>query len=414
MGIDILHPLVEPRTWIPWILYIFLVLFWIIAFGFSEWIQRTKYQRKDPGYAAVPTDVQIAKNLQTAKKFSWESLNENVKSGRMLVVANGRYVYDISSWVSSHPGGQIILHSVCGTDITNDYFHEAGFDAEEFTPSAMPPSQHQNRNGIERRISRSEYLQMDSDRKSLDSFIVPPSLRSGPSTSNSFSSEDWQAIQRARRTHVHTRLAVEKLSSMVIGELEGSNGIGSTATLDASTDREFNIHEYRRFALTRFTQESVKDSTSPFVRLRFCLLYPFDSRENQPKQLLPGQCVEIEVRLADGSRISRYYTPISGDMNAFELLIKIKPQGKMSQYLFKAQKGERQFKIRGPFGTPLLPLYSGISTKNFYSTIYCFCGGSGITPFLQLANYLLLPVNHKTMVLTINIGCPTLSSTVFR
>ena len=44
----------------------------------------------------------------------------------MLVVGNGHYVYDISKWITSHPGGQLILHAVNGTDITNDYFHEAG------------------------------------------------------------------------------------------------------------------------------------------------------------------------------------------------------------------------------------------------------------------------------------------------
>jgi hypothetical protein len=395
LGIDILHPWVEPRTWIPWILYIFLVLFWVIAFGFSEWYVQSNYQRKDPGYAQVATDIQIAKPIPSGKKFSWESLNEEVKRGRMLVVANGKYVYDIASWISSHPGGQIILHSVCGTDITNDYFHEAGFDADEFTPRTTPPAERENRKPLERRVSRIDYLNMKGEDKQMD-VIVPPSLRSAPNTAPSFSNEDWQAIQRSRRTHVHTRLAIEKLSSMVIGELEATR-LGSTTTLHGNGDREFNIFEYRRYALTKFEHESPKDATHPFIRLRFCLLYPFDGRENQPKQFLPGHSVEIEVRASDGTRISRYYTPISGDMNGFELLVKIQPQGKMSQLLFKAQKGERQFKIRGPFGTPILPLVHPPHQRPF-STIYCFCGGSGITPFLQLANHLLLPSNFQTNV----------------
>jgi hypothetical protein len=397
LGIDIMYPWVEPRTWVPWILYFFLIAFWSIAFGFSEWYFYTKVQREDPGYALVPTDVKIAEKSQLVKKFTWQSLNEDVQRGRMLVVANGKFVYDISQWIASHPGGQIILHSVCGTDITNDYFHEAGFDADEFTPRATPPKPREHKE-VARRITRVEYLDISANRQSLDSVILPPSLQSSEAYVPAFSNEDWQAVQRARRTHVHTRLAVQKLASMVIGEIESKEST-STTTLAENVERTFDVYEYRRYALTSYVLESPPDATSPFVRLRFCLLYPFDTREHEPKQFLPGHSVEIEVRLPDGNRISRYYTPISGDMSAFELLIKIQPKGKMSQFLFKSNSGERQFKIRGPFGNPLLPtIQAPLTYDNFYSTIYFFAGGSGITPFLQLANYLLLPTNYRTRV----------------
>jgi NAD(P)H-flavin reductase len=95
-------------------------------------------------------------------------------------------------------------------------------------------------------------------------------------------------------------------------------------------------------------------------------------------------------------------------MNAFEILIKIKPGGfcqsnwigKMTQYLFTTQVGERQFKIRGPFGSPLLPpIRNYFAPEESYEVIYFFAGGSGITPFLQLALYSILATNVILKVL---------------
>ncbi|KAJ1557835.1 hypothetical protein HK096_005078, partial [Nowakowskiella sp. JEL0078] len=46
---------------------------------------------------------QISSNL---KKFTWSELDNEVKGGKILVVGNGRFVYDASQWIGSHPGGQ--------------------------------------------------------------------------------------------------------------------------------------------------------------------------------------------------------------------------------------------------------------------------------------------------------------------
>jgi hypothetical protein len=400
IGIDLLYPWIDPRSYSVWAIYLGLLVFWGMSFLGFEIYYRQKIKRQDKGYTAVSTvlsDISMQefrnKNLQ---KFSWSQLNDQVRQGQMLVVGNGKYVYDISKWILSHPGGQIILHSVNGTDITNDYFHEAGYDANEFTPIATAPINRNHVDPVVTKMTRADLISLQRQ-TSLSSHA---GSAIGPSTTQiNFSNEDWTLIQRARRTHVHTKLAIERLASLVIGEIETQSfRNGSCVTID-SDERQFDIYEYRRYAITKFDLESPPNATNPFVRLRFCLLYPYDTRSNQPKQFLPGQCIEIEVRLSDGSRISRYYTPIEGNLNAFDVMIKIKPGGKISQYLFKAQKGERQFKIRGPFGTPLLPTISLTSHKpEYFNTIYFFAGGSGITPFLHLANYMYLHTNHQTKV----------------
>ncbi|KAJ3358129.1 hypothetical protein HDU91_005316 [Kappamyces sp. JEL0680] len=313
----------------------------------------------------------------------------------MLVVGNNRYVYDISKWITSHPGGQIILHNVNGTDITNDYFHEAGFDASEFTPMPHPPPKKADVQGAKAvpGLSRADIISVR--RQSIDSL----QSRAAGITALNFTQDDWSAIQRSRRTHVHTRLAVQRLASLVVGELVSyqGNNRGSFETL-ASEEASFDPFEFRRYALTKHEIESPSGASKAFVRLRFCSLYPYDTRLDQPSQFIPGQCVEIQVRLHTGERISRYYTPICGDMNAMEIMVKIKPGGPMSEYLFKSQKGERQFKIRGPFGTPLLPSMRNYFTQEFYESIYFFAGGSGITPYLQLANHLMLSTQNVLKV----------------
>ena len=61
----------------------------------------------------------------------------------------------------------------------------------------------------------------------------------------------------------------------------------------------------------------------------------------------------------------------------------------MSGHLLKQRVGERQIKVRGPFGDALLspskPLLT-VGTRSVWipSHVYFICGGSGLTPFLQV------------------------------
>lgn len=105
-----------------------MISFWIIAFSATQSYYSFNVVRRD-----IPNSqlkyllyVENKEEFKFLKSFTWKTLGDAIADGAMYVVADGRYVYDISQWVTSHPGGRIILHSVCGTDISNDYFHEAG------------------------------------------------------------------------------------------------------------------------------------------------------------------------------------------------------------------------------------------------------------------------------------------------
>jgi hypothetical protein len=61
------------------------------------------------------------------RKFTWEDIDQELRLDNFLVVANGRYVYDINQWMNAHPGGRAVLHMAAGTDITNDFFAEVSY-----------------------------------------------------------------------------------------------------------------------------------------------------------------------------------------------------------------------------------------------------------------------------------------------
>jgi cytochrome b involved in lipid metabolism len=140
---------VVPNKLWHWIIFFAILAGWIIFFsvaeGYNIFINRSAKQqgksavttpgdddKTDHKYAAVENRISQSMALSRDSKsnfisYTFESLDEAVVDGALLVVANGKYVYDISNWINSHPGGQIILYSVIGTDITSDYFLEAGY-----------------------------------------------------------------------------------------------------------------------------------------------------------------------------------------------------------------------------------------------------------------------------------------------
>ncbi|KAJ3259948.1 hypothetical protein HK103_001458 [Boothiomyces macroporosus] len=415
LGLEIMYPLEEPRETWPWVLYITVLVVVVSTFLIAEILKRARFEYKDLGYQKLPSSnidarLQNSTNhnseaVEPAGKlnFTWESLDKCINAGKMYVVANGKYVYDISMWINSHPGGRIILDAVNGT---------AGFDAEEYVAKPIVP------NRLDPRPFRASASAFSGNSKFSinDHFKSQFDFDMNAHHLSTFDEVDWKYIKRSRRTHIHSRLAIETLASLMVGRMTPKlQSNASVETAITNTGRTFEVHEYRRYALTKIAKVPGSTTNEEVVRLRFCLLYPFDIRDSQPLHFLPGQSIEIQTRV-NGNRISRYYTPISGNMNAFEILVKVKPGGAMSQYLAMQECGNRQFKIRGPFGSPLLyDYFEGYNKFNSPETAIFITGGSGITPCVQLVNHLYLSTGFSCKVtmpyaaqlsdeLTLNVG----------
>ena len=370
-GLDIMYPLVgsfplsnaafAPRNYqAVWIVYFCVISFLVIFFIAMEIFMYLKRRdslnsakKATPGSSVVINNASTASLVETRlasaprrdtflKNYTWKTLGEDILAGKLLVVANCKYVYDVSKWITSHPGGQIIMYMAVGTDITNDYFLESGYDAESFTPQRLKEKIDRNSTNLKAPLQREgSFTNPSGSVTSIDDI---------DSSLNGLSGDDYKSLIKARRTHVHTRTAVRKLAELLVGELS-LPALNTPAINTTSNPKSFDRFEYRRYALIGKTLLTGTTDT-PVYLLRFCLLYPYDVREGEPAKIFPGECVEIQSRIGN-DWVSRYYTPV-GNLQNFEITIKRQKGGIFSGFLADQIVGNRQFKIRGLFGDPLI------------------------------------------------------------
>lgn len=107
-------------------------------------------------------------------------------------------------------------------------------------------------------------------------------------------------------------------------------------------------------------------------------LYRFGLPQPDVSLDLPiGQHIYLRANI-DGEEISRPYTPTTtnDDLGHFDLVIKVYPTGKMSRHVDSLKIGD-SIEITGPKGRFRY-------TRNMNKHISMICGGTGITPMLQV------------------------------
>jgi len=107
----------------------------------------------------------------------------------------------------------------------------------------------------------------------------------------------------------------------------------------------------------------------------------------------PFECWHIDIQDYEGKNIIREYTPISTwkdlqQSSKLDLLIKLYPDGQMSQILAKAQVGAKLF--MGPPKQTIPAPYFQVSDNVTYA---CIAGGTGITPFIQMLQFIETKLN---------------------
>ena len=95
---------------------------------------------------------------------------------------------------------------------------------------------------------------------------------------------------------------------------------------------------------------------------------------------------------ADGTFVERAYTPTSltDDKGTFELVIKVYPNGKVTEHLFSMKEGD-EIMVKGPF-----PKFKYV--PNMKKHLGMLCGGTGIAPMLQVIKEVLRNPDDKTEV----------------
>ncbi|ORZ30700.1 hypothetical protein BCR44DRAFT_60863 [Catenaria anguillulae PL171] len=330
------------------------------------------------------------------RQLTWPEFDQYVThGGKQWVVGPGGVVFDISTWITSHPGGQQVLFDAIGSNITTDYFNAEMFDQHKFKAFASRPSYVPDGFGGGRRATATAAAAGAGDSLTTHSSSIAttrPSFLGGfqdgiiPTSAalaladRRVTQADWEHVVASRRTHVHSRTAIAKLAGMAVAWVPESG-------------RRFDKHEYRRYALTHKVDLSTNSRGAQVHQLTFTLLYPNESYPEEPSFFLPGHSVELRMRLprhlqarAGGAAyVTRFYTPLSGNMTHFTIALKLRPNGLMSTLLGQLSvAAHRQIHIRGPFGTPLmnparpLPLGNGCYDHTLFLTV-----GTGVTPALQ-------------------------------
>lgn len=116
-------------------------------------------------------------------------------------------------------------------------------------------------------------------------------------------------------------------------------------------------------------------------------LLKFQIPDHQSLGLPVGRHLSVMAHI-DGNKVMRPYTPVSrpDEYGSFSLLIKAYEFGRMSNHLFQLQVGD-SLEVRGPVGRFK---YS----TNMYKHMVFVCGGTGLTPCLQVIRWILEGPHH--------------------
>lgn len=112
-----------------------------------------------------------------------------------------------------------------------------------------------------------------------------------------------------------------------------------------------------------------------------CIIFKFRYPDSFYLDLPVGTHVLLRGQ-HEGEPISRSYTPITyHEKGYFELLIKVYPMGRISKYMYGRNVGDL-VEMKGPIGRFSF-------NDDIHKNLGMIAGGSGVTPMLQVINYIL-------------------------
>lgn len=119
------------------------------------------------------------------------------------------------------------------------------------------------------------------------------------------------------------------------------------------------------------------------------------------ERLPTGAHVKIRAEIG-GEEVIRPYTPTKFDENQCELMFRVYPQGKLTQYLYRNIQVGDMVALKGPTGVHRY----GLKGPGSFSRgrrqwvgikyIAMIAGGTGVTPMLQIANHIVNDPNDTT------------------
>ncbi|GBC03861.1 hypothetical protein RclHR1_05370006 [Rhizophagus clarus] len=406
----------NPLFWkLTYGIWVFLLVVMFVA-GEYWWNREGSFRRlynaeEEVGLDRKKTMLYSNKEYDKLPEFTWEDINEHVQRGAFLVVCDG-LVIDIRKWISVHPGGAKILEEVIGTDITNEFYdtHKKLDIVEDVeTP--------------ETRLLLSAYTSTNNNTPEEHKFGALLKHQSVAKIIDKINTKYFTHSPLA--THAHSAFATKKMMGMVIGKInefpftepvslpDSPIYVGVSPREDTKFDDMMSERiKFRRYKLTsRLTVNNNKKY--PVIKFTFTKVFQ-DEKDYWGEIFLPGQYVEVKSRVK-GQVVVRSYTPVQGRLaKSFSIYVKIYPNGLMSTHLNEQLKGF-EIQVRGPFDvsdrinfmnnapemksrisfqvptSPTILAKSSLVNPNSldgcWDELFMICGGTGITPMLQLIKY---------------------------
>jgi cytochrome-b5 reductase len=151
---------------------------------------------------------------------------------------------------------------------------------------------------------------------------------------------------------------------------------------DAQSAAGLDPKEFKKFKLREVVPINYNSSV-----FRFDL-----EHKDQELGLTVASAIVVRAKI-DGEEkpVIRPYTPLANDIKgAFDLLVKVYPNGKMSSHIANLKPGD-ELEIKGPISK--IPY-----TANMKKSIGMIAGGTGLTPMVQVINEILKNPEDKTEV----------------
>lgn len=174
--------------------------------------------------------------------------------------------------------------------------------------------------------------------------------------------------------------------------------------LKPADDKKKGLQErkYQKYKLIK--KINVSHNTRKF---RFALQTPSTELGLPCGKNISFRMFEKNSETQEMDEIRRPYTPITSNREKgyFDMMIKIYPDGKMTSYLDKLVPNKDYIEARGPMGNihykrPGLFAIKQKKETNQYKVkkIGMICGGTGITPMLQIIEEICVNSKDKTQV----------------
>ncbi|EKM57613.1 uncharacterized protein PHACADRAFT_170854 [Phanerochaete carnosa HHB-10118-sp] len=285
-----------------------------------------------------------------------------------------------------------------GRDVLNPVFSDAPQDQAE---SAAKPSEEKKevvmtKPGVNRKITAEELKAQDKQKPWFvvngEVYDATEYLQDHPGGADSIllvagddATEDFMAI--------HSIDAKQKLAEYHIGTLVGSLSEPATVT-SSSSDLNAPFLDPKTWKVVTLT--SIERVNHDSLIYRFALPH-----SDQPLGLPTGQHVFVRLKRKDtGDMVQRAYTPVSPEnaRGSIDFLIKLylptgeyPTGGKMTVGFHQLEVGDT-LELKGPLGSFIwqgsgTALWRGVPRE--VSEIGLVCGGSGITPILQVLRSVL-------------------------